>query len=102
MPLNNGLEIKTRKDAHEAYKILFTVTPPEEIPPVCRHLAKYDLFFLLLHILHRKDIDNAWLFDRCMEVQRRPARYIGLLSITPTVWPLIRAKQTVIFCANMA
>lgn len=37
-----------------------------------RELAKHDLFYLLVAILGRKDINRDWLFDRCREVEADP------------------------------
>ena len=43
-----------------------------------RELALRDLFFLILHIFGRKDIDRDWLYERCREVQKHPDGYIDL------------------------
>lgn len=37
-----------------------------------RELARNDLFYLLVVVLGRKDINNDWLFARCREVQAEP------------------------------
>lgn len=68
----------TRQEAHRQYKAVMDRAKPEEWVDVCRHLARHDLFFLLLHILGRKDIDNDWLFDRCKEVQASPDGHLDL------------------------
>lgn len=45
---------------------------------VMRKLCRTDLFFLMLHILDRKDIDHDWLYARCMDVQNNPDGYLDL------------------------
>lgn len=37
-----------------------------------------DLFFFMVYILGRKDINNDWLFDRCREVQDEPNGYLDV------------------------
>jgi len=37
-----------------------------------RWLARNDLFFLLVVLLHRPDLNHDWLFARCREVQAEP------------------------------
>lgn len=68
----------TRQETHRRYKEVLDKAKPEEWVDVCRHLARHDLFFLLYHILSRKDIDNDWLFDRCKEVQASPDGHLDL------------------------
>lgn len=43
-----------------------------------RQLATTDLFFLLVYILDRKDVDNDWLYARCNEVQAAPDDHLDL------------------------
>lgn len=45
-----------------------------------RDLCKKDLFYLLTRGCGRKDVDNDWLFDRCMDVQRQPDGMVDLWS----------------------
>ena len=43
-----------------------------------RWLAQNDLFFLLIYVMKRRDINRDWLFNRCREVQREPNGYLDL------------------------
>jgi hypothetical protein len=43
-----------------------------------RHLAKTDLFFLLVYIFGRKDVNRDWLYERCLEVQHSPNGHLDL------------------------
>ena len=43
-----------------------------------RKLMQEDLFFLLVFVLGRDDVDRDWLFDRCKEVQLDPDGYLDL------------------------
>ena len=55
---------------------------------VLRQLCLDDLFFLLVHVLNRADIDvpvndefnENWYFDRCREVQKDPDGHLDLWS----------------------
>jgi len=53
---------------------------PEFVAGVERHLALNDLFFLIVYVLHRADVNRDWLFDRCREVQNDPDGYLDLWS----------------------
>jgi len=69
----------TRNETHQRYKaILLKARREDQWQGVMRELALRDLFFLILHIFGRKDIDGDWLYDRCREVQRRPDGYLDL------------------------
>ena len=57
----------------------------EHYKAVCREFCKNDLYFLLLHILGRKDIKDSekqadFVFDRCREVYDDPDDHIDLWS----------------------
>lgn len=41
-------------------------------------LGREDLFYLLVRLLRRPDINKDWLFDRCREVQAAPDGYLDL------------------------
>lgn len=43
-----------------------------------RWLATHDLFFLLVALLRRKDLNHDWLFARCQEVQHAPDGHLDL------------------------
>ena len=42
------------------------------------YLGRIDLFFLLVKLLRRPDLNKAWLFDRCREVQESPDGHLDL------------------------
>ena len=50
----------------------------EDTQALQRHLATTDLFFLLVYILGRKDVNRDWLFDRCREIELAPNGYLDL------------------------
>jgi len=54
-----------------------------------RLLGETDLFFLLVHICKRYDMNRKWLFDRCREVQRNPNGHLDL-------WAREHYKSTII------
>jgi hypothetical protein len=41
-------------------------------------LGRMDLFYLLVRVLRREDLNKEWLFDRCREVQRTPDNHLDL------------------------
>src|SRR5579872_4199992 len=43
-----------------------------------RWLGRNDLFYLLVRLLRRPDINKDWLFERCREVGREPNGYLDL------------------------
>ena len=43
-----------------------------------RWLGRNDLFYLLVRLLRRPDMNHDWLFDRCREVEKNPNDHIDL------------------------
>jgi predicted phage terminase large subunit-like protein len=56
---------------------------------VMRELCKNDLFYLLSRGCGRRDTDNDWIYERCVEVQRHPD---GMLDL----WSREHYKSTII------
>ena len=63
----------------------------EHLHEAKRWLGKNDLFYLLVAILKRKDINRDWVFDRCREVQAEPDGFIDL-------WAREHFKSSIITC----
>jgi predicted phage terminase large subunit-like protein len=51
---------------------------PERLKAAERWLALNDLFYLLIVLLRRRDLDHDWLFARCQEVQAAPDGQLDL------------------------
>lgn len=62
---------------------------PGRVDEAKRWLAKNDLFYLLVAVLGRNDVNKDWLFDRCREVQSGPNGYLDL-------WAREHYKSTII------
>lgn len=52
-------------------------------------LGRHDLFYLLVRLLRRPDVNKDWLFDRCREVQAEPNGRLDL-------WAREHYKSTII------
>lgn len=62
-----------RQTANEFYAdVLRDAEASGSVLKVLNELGRRDLFFLLTRLLHRKDVNRDWLFDRCNEVQLEP------------------------------
>jgi phage terminase large subunit-like protein len=72
---------QNRLESKEKYRDLLADAEkegPQAVKHVMAELGKHDLFFLLVVLCSRKDIDRDWLFDRCREVQAEPNGYLDL------------------------
>ncbi|HEC61377.1 MAG TPA: hypothetical protein ENI27_03895 [bacterium] len=69
----------TRIETNVDYdRLLSTAGGAEERQVIFKELAHTDLFFLLTRVLHRRDADNDWVFDRAREYQAAPDEYLDL------------------------
>lgn len=82
----------TRKD-YPAVIEAFLALPADQRKGHMRNLARTDLFFLLVYILKREDVDKEWLFARCQEVQASPDGHLDL-------WAREHYKSTIITFAK--
>lgn len=84
------MKFTARSQAHEFYDdVLNDAEKRGEHDLVMADLGKRDLFFLLVRLLFRPDIDRDWLFERCCEVQQEPNGYLDL-------WAREHYKSTII------
>ncbi len=84
------MQFTTRKQAHEFYAdIMSDAKKKEQEKAVMAMLGRKDLFFLLIRLLNRHDIDQDWLFERCKEVQISPNGHLDL-------WAREHYKSTII------
>ena len=71
--------VMTREEAQAGYRDLLLAAEAEgKVVEVVAALGRRDLFFLLVRILRRVDLDKDWLFERCREVQNAPNGYLDL------------------------
>lgn len=81
---------RLEKEAEYKRLLAFTQeTNPEQTPAVMRQLALNDLYYLLVFVLGRKDIQHDWLYARCVEVQENPNGFVDL-------WARDHRKSTII------
>ena len=83
------IPFQNRQEAKAFYQTALRGKGGEELRMEVRKLCRYDLFFLLIFMLKRFDIDRDWLFDRCKEVQNEPD---GCLDL----WAREHYKSTII------
>jgi len=84
------MKFTNRKEANEFYRdILFDAELDGCVEETMARLGRRDLFFLLTKILHRRDINRDFLFDRCKDVQEEPN---GMLDL----WAREHYKSTII------
>jgi len=78
------MNLTTRTQAHEFYGQFLSRAKQEGGIPAMKQasamLGAHDLFYLLVYVLDRGDVDCDWLFDRCREVQLSPNGHIDLWS----------------------
>ncbi len=76
-------------EAFAAYDRAIRSAPDDLGTEIQRELARNDLFYLLVVVLGRKDLDRPWLFERCREVEANPDGYLDL-------WAREHYKSTII------
>jgi len=84
------LRFTNRKQAHEFYQDIFRDAERDKcVSQVMAKLGLDDLFFLMVFLLNRQDVDRDWLFERCQEVQNSPNGHLDL-------WAREHYKSTII------
>ena len=69
----------SRIESIEAYRKLFQrEIEPGEAAALRRELAIRDLFYLLVFVLRRNDVNHDWVYERCREVEAAPNGYLDV------------------------
>jgi hypothetical protein len=77
----------TRNEAHELFgEILHRAKKEKQEFAVLRQLCRENLFFLLVRICNRVDLDTDWHFDKCNTIEAEPDGFIDL-------WPREHGKM---------
>lgn len=80
MALPEGLP-DTREASHAFYAEIRAANPTKRAwDQAERWLATNDLFYLLVYLLRRPDLDHPWLYDRVRMVQAEPNGFLDLWS----------------------
>ena len=68
------LQKLSMRDALKAYKEILSIAEygSDDYWQLAAALGRQDRFFLLTHLLHRLDIIDEWLYERCREVEANP------------------------------
>lgn len=77
------IALLTRKQALAHYAAVMAIAAakgPEQVRLAQAQLGRTDLFYLLVFILHREDLNRDWLYDRCREVYLQPDEMLDLWS----------------------
>ncbi|MBF0529198.1 MAG: hypothetical protein HQK55_07990 [Deltaproteobacteria bacterium] len=83
--------LEKKAEIAEAIKLAKSQSP-DQVTETMRRLALGSLYFLLVFILGRADVDRDWIFDRCQEVQADPDQRLDL-------WARGHYKSTIITLA---